>query len=59
VSDGQIESVIPHLVDGVFILQYANDTILFYETFHQKTRNLKLSLLVRAIIGSEDDFPSD
>jgi hypothetical protein len=30
--DGQIEGVIPHLVDGGFsILPYANDTILFME----------------------------
>jgi hypothetical protein len=29
-ADGQIEGVIPHLVDGgLSILQYANDTILF------------------------------
>jgi hypothetical protein len=29
-SDGQIERVIPHLVDGgLSSLQYANDTILF------------------------------
>jgi hypothetical protein len=31
-SDGQIEGVIPHLVDGgLSILQYVNDTILFTE----------------------------
>jgi hypothetical protein len=31
-SDGQIEGVIPHLVDGgLLILQYADDTILFME----------------------------
>jgi hypothetical protein len=31
-SDGQIEGVIPHLVDGgLSILQYADDTILFME----------------------------
>jgi hypothetical protein len=30
--DGQIEGVIPHLVDGgLSILQYADDTILFME----------------------------
>jgi hypothetical protein len=31
--DGQVEGVIPHLIDGgLSILQYANDTILFYGT---------------------------
>jgi hypothetical protein len=31
-SDGQIEGVIPHLVDGgLSVLQYADDTILFME----------------------------
>jgi hypothetical protein len=31
-SDGQIEGVIPHLVNGgLYILQYAYDTILFME----------------------------
>jgi hypothetical protein len=32
-NDGLIEGVIPHLVDeGLSILQYADNTILFYET---------------------------
>jgi hypothetical protein len=31
-EDGQIGSLVPHLVDGgISILQYANDTILFME----------------------------
>jgi hypothetical protein len=31
-SDGQIEGVTPHLVDGgLLILQYADDTIIFME----------------------------
>jgi hypothetical protein len=31
--DGQVEGVIPHLIDGgLSILQYADDTILFYGT---------------------------
>jgi hypothetical protein len=42
-SDGQIEGVIPHLVDGgLSILQYADDTILFVEHDLEKARNLKL-----------------
>jgi hypothetical protein len=44
-SDGQIEGVIPHLVDGgLSILQYADDTILFMEHDLDKARNLKLIL---------------
>jgi hypothetical protein len=44
-SDGQIEGVIPHLVDGgLSILQYADDTILFMEHNLEKARNLKLIL---------------
>ena len=45
-SEGQIEGVIPHLVDGgLSILQYADDTILFMEHDIEKARNLKLILL--------------
>ena len=44
-SDGQIEGVVPHLVDGgLFILQYADDTILFMEHDMEKEKNLKLIL---------------
>jgi hypothetical protein len=42
---GQIEGVIPHLVDGgLSILQYADDTILFMEHDLEKAWNLKLIL---------------
>jgi hypothetical protein len=44
-SDGQIEGVIPHLVDGgLSILQYADDTILFMEHDLENAKNLKLIL---------------
>jgi hypothetical protein len=44
-SDGQIEGVIPHLVDGgLSILQYVDDTILFMEHDLKKAQNLKLIL---------------
>jgi hypothetical protein len=44
-ADGQIEGVIPHLVDGgLSILQYADDTIFFMEHDLEKARNLKLIL---------------
>ena len=43
--DGQIEGVIPHLVDGgLSILQYADDTILFMEHDPEKALNMKLIL---------------
>jgi len=43
--DGQIEGVIPHLVDGgLSILQCADDTILFMEHDLDKARNMKLLL---------------
>jgi hypothetical protein len=42
---GQIEGLIPHLVDGgLSILQYADDTILFMEHDMEKAQNLKLIL---------------
>ena len=44
-SDGQIEGVVPHLVDGgLSILQYVDDTILFMEHDLDKATNLKLIL---------------
>ena len=44
-TDGQIEAVVPHLVDaGLSILQYADDTILFMEHDLDKAANLKLIL---------------
>ena len=44
--EGQIEGVIPHLVDGgTSTLQYANDMILFMEHDLEKAKNLKLLLL--------------
>jgi hypothetical protein len=43
--DGQIECVIPHLVDGgLSILQCIDDTILYMEHDLKKAQNLKLIL---------------
>jgi hypothetical protein len=43
--DGQIEGVVPHLVDGgLSVIQYANDTILFMEHDLEKAWKLKLIL---------------
>jgi hypothetical protein len=44
-TDGQIEGVIPHPVnDGLSILQYADDRILFMEHDLEKARNMNLLL---------------
>jgi hypothetical protein len=44
-SEGQINGVIPNLVDdGLSILQYADDIILFMEHNLDQTRNIKLLL---------------
>jgi retron-type reverse transcriptase len=43
--DGQIEGVVPHLVDGdLSILKYADDTNLFMDHDLDKAKNLKLIL---------------
>jgi hypothetical protein len=44
-EDGQIGSLIPHLVEGgISILQYADETILFLEHDIEKVVNIKLIL---------------
>jgi hypothetical protein len=44
-EDGQIGSLVPHLVDGgIFILQFDDDTILFMEHDVAKAINMKLIL---------------
>ena len=46
-DDGQIRGVIPHLVDdGLSILQYADDTILFLDHDIEQAKNMKLLLSV-------------
>jgi hypothetical protein len=46
-EDGQINGLIPHLVqDGISILQYADDTILFMDHNIEQAINLKLVLCV-------------
>jgi hypothetical protein len=51
-TDGQIREVIPHLVDnGLSILQYADDTIIFLDHDLEQAKNLKLLLCT---FGSED-----
>jgi hypothetical protein len=36
--------VVPHLVDGLFILQYTDDTIIFLDHDLEKAKNLKVLL---------------
>jgi hypothetical protein len=44
-ADGQLEGVIPHLVDGgLSILQYTDDIILFMDHDPNKAHNMKLLL---------------
>jgi hypothetical protein len=43
--NGQIDGVVPHLVEnGLSILQYADDTIIFMDNDLEKAKNLKLLL---------------
>jgi len=44
-ADNQISGIVPHLVDeGLSILQYADDTLLFMDHDLEKARNMKLLL---------------
>ena len=46
-NDGQIKGVIPHLLeDGLSILQYADDTIIFMDQDLEQAKNMKLLLSV-------------
>jgi hypothetical protein len=46
-EDGQVSGLIPHLVDeGVSILQYADDTIIFLDHNLEKALNMKLILCI-------------
>jgi hypothetical protein len=56
--DGQIEGVIPHLVDGALsILWYADDRIIFMEHGLEKVQNLKLILAaIEQLSGLKTNF---
>jgi len=44
-ESGQVEGVIPHLIqDGLSILQYADDTVIFMSHDVEKAINMKLIL---------------
>jgi hypothetical protein len=41
----QIQGVFPHLVDdGILVLQYADDTVIFMDNDLERTKNMKLLL---------------
>ena len=44
-EDGQISGLIPHLIDdGLSVLQYADDTIIFMDDSIEEAKNMKLIL---------------
>ena len=55
---GQIEGLIPHLVqDGLSILQYADDTVIFLEHDIEQAKNLKLLLCAfEQLLGLKINF---
>jgi hypothetical protein len=58
-EDGQVDGLIPHLVDGgVSILQYADDTIIFMENNLEKALNMKLIMCIfEELSGSKNKLP--
>jgi len=41
----QIQGVVPHLVDeGLLVLQYADDTVIFMDNDLERAKNMKLLL---------------
>jgi len=58
-DDGQIRGVIPNLLDdGLSILQYTDDTIIFIDHDLEQTKNLKL-MCFRAVIWVKDQLPQE
>lgn len=56
-KQGSFHGVVLHLIDnGLSILQYADDTILFMEHDLEEAKNLKLVLSTFEIIGSKDQL---
>jgi hypothetical protein len=52
-ENGQINRIIPHLVDdGLSILQYADDTIIFLDHDIDQAKNMKLLLTIFEQISS-------
>jgi hypothetical protein len=57
-KDGQINGIIPHLVDdGLSILQYTDDTIIFLDHDLEQAKNMKLRLTVfEQLLGLKINF---
>jgi hypothetical protein len=57
--NGQIQGVVPHLVNnGLSILQYANDKLIFMDDNVDKTKNLKLLLCAfEPAFWTKNQFP--
>jgi hypothetical protein len=57
-AEGQINGVVPHLVeDGLSILQYADDTLIFLDHDIEKAKNLKLLLCAfEKLLGLKINF---
>jgi hypothetical protein len=56
-EDGQVNGLIPHLVDGgVSILQYADDTIIFLDHDLEKALNMKLILCIFEQLSGESAY---
>ena len=55
---GQIQGVVPHLVDeGLSILQYANDTVIFMGNDLEMAQNMKLLLCAfEQLLGLKINF---
>ena len=44
-EDGQVKGVVPHLVEeGLSVMQYTDDTIIFLDHDIDKAKNMKLLL---------------
>jgi hypothetical protein len=57
-QDGQINGIIPQLVDeGLSILQYADDTIIFLDHDLEQAKNMKLLLTIfEQLLGLKINF---
>ena len=55
---GQIQGVVPHLVDeGLSILQYADDAVIFMDNDIERAKNMKLLLCAfEQLLGLKINF---
>jgi hypothetical protein len=56
-EEGQIKGVVTHLVkNGLSILQYADDTVLFFNHGIEQVKNLKRLLIFEQLSGLKINF---